>query len=152
MYIFYLNIYLLEVLEIDRPLITKWTLLHYVRIHLFRQSIRRFIFHFSLNLFIYGTPCMLTHRLIYCNKYEFYRTFPLFYLPGINCRKRWKNLKDQCRKEMRKNPNESDWPHFQKLKFIHNQFLADDEECDEDTVDEVFDSLDESIKRPKLGQ
>lgn len=52
---------------------------------------------------------------------------------------------------MKKNPNESDWPHFQKLKFIHHQFLAEDEEGDEDTTDEVFNSLDESIKRPKLG-
>ncbi|XP_034836964.1 transcription factor Adf-1-like [Maniola hyperantus] len=70
---------------------------------------------------------------------------------SLNCRKRWKNLKDQCRKEMRKNPSGSDWPHFQKLQFIHNQFLADEEEGDEDTADEVFNSLDDSIKRPKLG-
>ncbi|XP_032524760.1 uncharacterized protein LOC116775866 [Danaus plexippus] len=69
---------------------------------------------------------------------------------SINCRKRWKNLKDQCRKEMKKN-NESEWPHFQKLKFIHHQFLAEEEEGDEDTTDEVFNGLDESIKRPKLG-
>ncbi|CAH2060661.1 unnamed protein product, partial [Iphiclides podalirius] len=70
---------------------------------------------------------------------------------SLNCRKRWKNLKDQCRKEMKKNPNESEWPHFQKLKFIHHQFLAEDEEGDEDTTDEVYNALDESIKRPKLG-
>ncbi|XP_046973890.1 uncharacterized protein LOC124540409 [Vanessa cardui] len=70
---------------------------------------------------------------------------------SLNCRKRWKNLKDQCRKEMKKNPSESEWPHFQKLKFIHHQFLAEDEEGDDDTTDEVFNSLDESIKRPKLG-
>ncbi|XP_035456736.1 uncharacterized protein LOC118280626 [Spodoptera frugiperda] len=70
---------------------------------------------------------------------------------SLNCRKKWKNLKDQCRKEMKKNPNESEWPHFQKLKFIHHQFVAEDEEGDEDTTDEVFNSLDESIKRPKLG-
>ncbi|XP_013193393.1 uncharacterized protein LOC106137160 [Amyelois transitella] len=70
---------------------------------------------------------------------------------SLNCRKRWKNLKDQCRKEMKKNSNESEWPHFQKLKFIHHQFLAEDEEGDDDTNDEVFNSLDESIKRPKLG-
>ncbi|XP_045456685.1 uncharacterized protein LOC123666636 [Melitaea cinxia] len=70
---------------------------------------------------------------------------------SLNCRKKWKNLKDQCRKEMKKNPNVSEWPHFQKLKFIHHQFLAEDEEGDEDTTDEVFNSLDESIKRPKLG-
>ena len=72
-------------------------------------------------------------------------------IPGLNCRKKWKNLKDQCRKEMKKNPTESEWPHFQKLKFIHHQFMAEDEEGDEDTTDEVFNSLDESIKRPKLG-
>ncbi|KAF9418651.1 hypothetical protein HW555_004617 [Spodoptera exigua] len=70
---------------------------------------------------------------------------------SLNCRKKWKNLKDQCRKEMKKNPTESEWPHFQKLKFIHHQFVAEDEEGDEDTTDEVFNSLDESIKRPKLG-
>ncbi|XP_072945854.1 uncharacterized protein [Epargyreus clarus] len=70
---------------------------------------------------------------------------------SLNCRKKWKNLKDQCRKEMKKNANESEWPHFQKLKFIHHQFLAEEEEGDEDTTDEVFNSLDESIKRPKLG-
>ncbi|KAL0810125.1 hypothetical protein ABMA28_010925 [Loxostege sticticalis] len=70
---------------------------------------------------------------------------------SLNCRKRWKNLKDQCRKEMKKNPNESEWPHFQKLKFIHNQFLMEDEEGDEDTTDEVFNALDETIKTPKLG-
>ncbi|CAG5037566.1 unnamed protein product [Parnassius apollo] len=70
---------------------------------------------------------------------------------SLNCRKRWKNLKDQCRKEMKKNPNDSEWPHFQKLKFIHHQFLAEDEEGDEDTTDEVYNALDESIKRPKLG-
>ncbi|XP_013148983.1 PREDICTED: uncharacterized protein LOC106111436 [Papilio polytes] len=70
---------------------------------------------------------------------------------SINCRKRWKNLKDQCRKEMKKNPNESDWPHFKKLKFIHHQFLTEEGDGDEDTTDEVFNSLDESIKRPKLG-
>ena len=51
---------------------------------------------------------------------------------------------------MKKSPNESEWPHFQKLKFIHHQFLAE-EEGDEDTNDEVFNALDESIKRPKLG-
>ncbi|KAG6464635.1 hypothetical protein O3G_MSEX014641 [Manduca sexta] len=72
-------------------------------------------------------------------------------IPGLNCRKRWKNLKDQCRKEMKKTPGESEWPHFQKLKFIHHQFLAEDEEGDDDTNDEVFNSLDDSIKRPKLG-
>ncbi|KAJ8707388.1 hypothetical protein PYW08_010640 [Mythimna loreyi] len=70
---------------------------------------------------------------------------------SLNCRKKWKNLKDQCRKEMKKNPTESEWPHFQKLKFIHHQFMAEDEEGDEDTTDEVFNALDESIKRPKLG-
>ncbi|CAH0403537.1 unnamed protein product [Chilo suppressalis] len=70
---------------------------------------------------------------------------------SLNCRKRWKNLKDQCRKEMKKNPADSEWPHFDKLKFIHNQFLAEDEEGDDDTTDEVFNSLDESIKTPKLG-
>ncbi|XP_059058718.1 uncharacterized protein LOC131852100 [Achroia grisella] len=70
---------------------------------------------------------------------------------SLNCRKRWKNLKDQCRKEMKKNSNESEWPHFQKLKFIHHQFLAEDEDGEDDTADEVFNSLDESIKRPKLG-
>lgn len=52
---------------------------------------------------------------------------------------------------MKKNPNESEWPHFNKLKFIHNQFLTEDEEGDDDTNDEVFNSLDESIKTPKLG-
>ncbi|VVC88926.1 uncharacterized protein LOC126970093 [Leptidea sinapis] len=70
---------------------------------------------------------------------------------SLNCRKRWKNLKDQCRKEIKKHPAESDWPHFMKLKFIHNQFLVDDEEGDEDTAEEVYNSLDDSIKRPKLG-
>ncbi|XP_068624769.1 uncharacterized protein [Battus philenor] len=70
---------------------------------------------------------------------------------SLNCRKRWKNLKDQCRKEMKKNPTESEWPHFKKLKFIHHQFLAEDGEGDEDTTDEVYNALDESIKRPKLG-
>lgn len=78
-----------------------------------------------------------------------YRNITL--IPGLNCRKRWKNLKDQCRKEMKKGPGESEWPHFQKLKFIHHQFLAEEEEGDEDTADEVFNSLDESMKRPKLG-
>lgn len=52
---------------------------------------------------------------------------------------------------MKKNPTDSDWPHFPKLKFIHHQFLAEEEEGDEDTTDEVFNSLDESIKQPKLG-
>lgn len=52
---------------------------------------------------------------------------------------------------MKKNPSESEWPHFPKLKFIHHQFLAEDEEGDDDTNDEVFNALDESIKRPKLG-
>ncbi|XP_045507382.1 uncharacterized protein LOC123703432 [Colias croceus] len=70
---------------------------------------------------------------------------------SLNCRKKWKNLKDQCRKEMKKNPNDSEWPHFPKLKFIHHQFITEDEEGDEDTAEEVFNSLDESIKRPKLG-
>ncbi|XP_063543168.1 uncharacterized protein LOC134751619 [Cydia strobilella] len=70
---------------------------------------------------------------------------------SLNCRKRWKNLKDQCRKEMKKNPNESEWPHFPKLKFIHHQFLAEDDEDEGDTNDEVFNALDDSIKRPKLG-
>ncbi|XP_049881902.1 uncharacterized protein LOC126377893 [Pectinophora gossypiella] len=70
---------------------------------------------------------------------------------SLNCRKRWKNLKDQCRKEMKKNPTDSEWPHFQKLSFIHHQFLAEDEEGDNDTADEVFNALDESIKTPKLG-
>ncbi|CAB3233066.1 unnamed protein product [Arctia plantaginis] len=70
---------------------------------------------------------------------------------SLNCRKKWKNLKDQCRKEMKKNPTDSEWPHFQKLKFIHHQFLAEDEEGDDDTTDEVFNALDDSIKRPKLG-
>ncbi|KAI5636462.1 alcohol dehydrogenase transcription factor myb/SANT-like domain-containing protein [Phthorimaea operculella] len=71
---------------------------------------------------------------------------------SINCRKKWKNLKDQCRKEMKKNPADSDWPHFQKLSFIHNQFLTEDDENDGvDTNDEVFSALDESIKTPKLG-
>ncbi|KAL4712447.1 hypothetical protein ACJJTC_007463 [Scirpophaga incertulas] len=67
---------------------------------------------------------------------------------SLNCRKKWKNLKDQCRKEMKKNPNDSEWPHFPKLKFIHNQFLTEDEEGDEDTPD---DWLDGTIKTPKLG-
>ncbi|XP_047517265.1 uncharacterized protein LOC125057543 [Pieris napi] len=69
---------------------------------------------------------------------------------SLNCRKKWKNLKDQCRKEIKKNQEESDWPHFEKLKFIHNQFVVDEEEA-EDTAEEVFNSLDESIKTPKLG-
>lgn len=68
-----------------------------------------------------------------------------------NCRKRWKNLKDQCRKEMKKNSKNSEWPHFPKLKFIHHQFLSEDEDGDADTNDEVLNSLDESIKTPKLG-
>ncbi|KOB77943.1 Transcription factor Adf-1, partial [Operophtera brumata] len=70
---------------------------------------------------------------------------------SVNCRKKWKNLKDQCRKEMKKHPSDSDWPHFNKLKFIHNQFLADDDDGDQDTADEVLNSLDETLKTPKLG-
>ncbi|KAG7297032.1 hypothetical protein JYU34_019956 [Plutella xylostella] len=71
---------------------------------------------------------------------------------SINCRKRWKNLKDQCRKEIKKNPKDSEWPHFPKLWFIHNQFLAEEEEGEaDDTNDEAFTGLDDSIKRPKLG-
>ncbi|XP_075987231.1 uncharacterized protein LOC142983915 [Anticarsia gemmatalis] len=71
---------------------------------------------------------------------------------SLNCRKKWKNLKDQCRKEIKKSATESEWPHFQKLQFIHHQFLAEDEEGEDcDTTDEVFNSLDDSIKRPKLG-
>ncbi|XP_041984271.1 uncharacterized protein LOC121736869 [Aricia agestis] len=69
----------------------------------------------------------------------------------LYCRKRWKNLKDQCRKEMKKNPHQSDWPHFQKLSFIHHQFLVDDEDNDDFMGDEAFNALDESIKTPKLG-
>lgn len=52
---------------------------------------------------------------------------------------------------MKKHPSDSDWPHFNKLKFIHNQFLADDDEGDQDTADEVMNSLDETLKTPKLG-
>lgn len=55
---------------------------------------------------------------------------------------------------MKKNgndPTKSEWPHFSKLAFIHHQFLAEDEEGDADTADEVFNSLDETIKTPKLG-
>lgn len=55
---------------------------------------------------------------------------------------------------MKKNdndPTKSEWPHFSKLAFIHHQFLAEDEEGDHDTADEVFNSLDETIKTPKLG-
>lgn len=54
---------------------------------------------------------------------------------------------------MKRNPTESDWPHFKKLKFIHNQFLVDDDENEGEAEanEEAFSGLDDSIKRPKLG-
>lgn len=74
-------------------------------------------------------------------------------LPAIECRKRWKNLKDQCRKEIKKNLTHSDWPHFNKLTFIHHLFLTDDEDDVELNDETIFSQVDEEAehKRNRLG-
>lgn len=54
---------------------------------------------------------------------------------------------------MKKNIDSSDWPHFNKLQFIHHLFLADDDDCDDTNDDATFVQIqdnDES-KRQRLG-
>ncbi|GBP41702.1 Transcription factor Adf-1 [Eumeta japonica] len=73
----------------------------------------------------------------------------------LMCRKRWKNLKDQCRKEMKKNPTNSEWPHFHKLSFIHNQFLVDDDDNADDVLNDDMaysaEQEENENKRSRLG-
>lgn len=67
------------------------------------------------------------------------------------CRKQWKNLKDQCRKELKKNINVSDWPHFDKLEFIHHLFIIDEDGDEGNETNEETHIPEDESKRPRLS-